>query len=189
MPNTTRFVVAAWLAAAVGCSDDGLTVQDQNSSDTGSDTVPPGDSTGNGNPTTGESQGGSADGTGAEDTTNDVATGPASDGGTTSGTSDGPSSTSEATATEGSSTTEATATTEASSTGEVCDPITEDPSGIGAACRGPLDCLEGYTCQPFEGFVFQQTCQILCTMDCECPMGLTCMETVDKTGVPWFQCG
>ena len=52
-----------------------------------------------------------------------------------------------------------------------------------------LDCPAEYTCQPFAGIVFQQTCQILCTMDCECPAGLTCFEVADKSGAVWYQCG
>lgn len=187
MHRTTRFVVAAWLAAAAGCSDDGIPAQGLNSSGTGVDTVP-GESTGNGtNPTTGEDQGGTGNGTGTGPADGDTQGGPDTD---TSGPPPADGSTSVATD-DGSTvgTTEATGTTEGSpTTGEVCDPITEDPSGIGVACRGDLDCLEGYTCQPFNGLVFQQTCQILCTMDCECPMGLACVETVDKLGIPWFQC-
>lgn len=70
-----------------------------------------------------------------------------------------------------------------------CAPITEDPAAIGTDCQAAADCPDGYTCQPFEGFAFQMTCQVLCEQTCQCPMGLTCNETVDKTGVPWFQCG
>jgi hypothetical protein len=183
MRRRIRFVCAAWLVAAAACSDDGLTVQDQNSSGTAADGA---ETTGvvTGPPTSeSASQGGSGTGdTGPfDETTHGVSsTGPLSPDSSGSGTGD-------ASGTTGGTTSESTGTTGGSTT-EVCDPITDDPSGIGAMCRSDFDCLPGYTCQPFEGIVFQQMCQILCMQDCDCPMGYTCIETVDKTGIPWFQC-
>ena len=75
-----------------------------------------------------------------------------------------------------------------SSSGETCVPLA-DGSAIGQDCSGGAPCPASYTCQPFAGFVFMESCQILCTQDCECPLGTTCNGTVDKTGIPWFQCG
>jgi hypothetical protein len=83
-------------------------------------------------------------------------------------------------------TSEDTATTDS---GEPCVPITEDASGINLECNVDGDCPAGYTCQPFQGIVFQTTCQVLCEQTCECPAGLTCNETADKSGAVWHQCG
>lgn len=75
-----------------------------------------------------------------------------------------------------------------SDTGD-CEPITNDPSAIGNDCEVDADCPDGYTCQPFQGFVLQLSCQVLCEQTCQCSPGLTCNEVVDKSGVPWSQCG
>jgi hypothetical protein len=202
MHCTARIVGAAWLVVASACSDDGLTVQNQNSSSTAaSDSL--GDSSGE-SPVSGDGgeQGGSASGGSGTGNTADPDSATASEtgldtgppGGTTdlSGTTDDAGGTTDATsgttdATSGS--TDGASSSEGSTTGEPCQPITEDPSGIGTNCRSDVDCLPGYTCQPFEGFVFQQTCQILCTLECECPAGLACLETADKSGAVWYQCG
>jgi hypothetical protein len=192
MHCTARFVVSAWLVvAATGCSDDGLNVQGLNSSSTGNSG---GDSTGNatGPVTTADDHGGtgSVDGTStgagtqgnvdtsAGSSTSEIPTGSTGDATTLGGTTEGPGSSS-----EGPGTTEGS-----SSTGEVCEPINEDPSGIGGECINDVDCLDGYTCQPFVGIVFQLSCQILCTQDCECPLGYTCIEIADKSGSTWHQC-
>jgi len=74
-----------------------------------------------------------------------------------------------------------------SSTGPgACPPA--DGASIGVDCK-PGTCPECYTCQPFEGIVFQQQCQILCESVADCPPGLECTMVVDKTGMPWQQCG
>jgi hypothetical protein len=184
MRNKARFVCSVWLVAVVACSDDGLTVQGQNSSSTGEDSA----NNGTGSPPTTDSQGVET-GTGPVpgDTSGPLDTGPL----TTDGTEDTGASDTESTATDGTTggTTGSTeGSTEGSTTGDVCEPITHDPSGIGTDCSNGGACLPGYTCQPFVGFVLQETCQILCTMDCECPAGLSCVETSDKVSA-WYQCG
>ena len=90
----------------------------------------------------------------------------------------------------GSSTTDASGTTETDTdTGEKCVPITEDPSGVGIQCESDMDCLPGYSCQPFQGIVLQTSCQVLCEQTCECPAGLACLDVADKSGMAWHQCG
>lgn len=190
MHRKARFVYAAWLvvAAAAGCSDDGLNVQGLNSSSTAGSGG--GDSSGNATvpQTTADDRGGTGSGEGPADSSG-VATHGDAETGASGSTSDIPTGTTgDATTTVG--TTEGTGTTEgSSSTGEVCQPITEDPSGIGGECTNDVDCPAGYTCQPFAGIVFQLSCQILCTQECECPAGYTCDEIADKSGSTWHQCG
>lgn len=187
MHRTARFVSVAFLAlAAAGCSDDGLNVQDLNSSSTAGSG---GDSTANPTSpqTTADTLDGSASGEGS------MTGGTQGDTGASGGTSETPTGTTgDATTTVGTTddTTDGTGTSEgSSSTGEACQPITEDPSGIGGECINDVDCPVGYTCQPFAGIVFQLSCQILCTQDCECPAGYTCLEIADKSGSTWHQCG
>lgn len=187
MHRKARFVYAAWLVvAAAGCSDDGLNVQGLNSSSTAG--TGGGDSSGNATApqTTADTRGGTGSG---EAGSSGVATHGDAETGASGSTSEIPTGTTgDATTTVG--TTEGTGTTEgSSSTGEVCQPITEDPSGIGGECINDVDCPAGYTCQPFAGIVFQLSCQILCTQDCECPAGYTCDEIADKSGSTWHQCG
>jgi hypothetical protein len=194
MHCTARFVCAAWLVAAAACSDDGLNVQDLNSSSTA---TAAGESSGNptGPVTTADDHGATAGSTGTTPTDSTGATGSTSfsettvndNDGTTIETSMGESSsgTTDGSTTDGSTT---DGSTTGGSTTEACEPITEDPSGIGLECQSNLDCLPGYTCQPFEGFAFQITCQILCEEDCDCPMGYTCTEIADKSGAVWHQC-
>ena len=178
-----RFVCVLALAVT-GCSDDGLPVNNQNDSGTSGATASatasataPATTTDDGV----DSVGGTAEGT--------AGTGPVGTG------TDGPPNATESTGTDG-----PTGSTEGSSTGvdtdsstgtetetDGCEPITEDASDIGTDCMSDMDCEPGYTCQPFNGFVFEQTCQILCTESCECPMGLTCQFTADKV-TDWFQC-
>jgi hypothetical protein len=64
---------------------------------------------------------------------------------------------------------------------------TEDPSEIGNACQNGMGCGPGYTCQPFNGFVLQETCQILCADPCECPDNHACVPVMDK-GDAWMEC-
>jgi hypothetical protein len=71
--------------------------------------------------------------------------------------------------------------------GDACEPITDDPSEIGNDCGGGVACGPGYTCQPFAGFVLQESCQIICTQDCECPDTYSCVPIQDK-GNQWMQC-
>jgi hypothetical protein len=193
MHCTARLVVAAWIVLVTACSDDGLNVQNQNSSTSGE----PNDGSGNAT-TIDDGVGGDAtmSGSGAASGSDDATqgspetsstSGPATDDGITTDASSTDASTTDASTTDA-STTDAS-TTDASTTGEPCDPITEDASAINVDCLSDLDCPVDYTCQPFVGFAFQQTCQILCTETCECPMGLTCLEIIDKTGIPWHQCG
>ena len=65
--------------------------------------------------------------------------------------------------------------------------LTNDASELGNACEGNVDCGEGYTCHPFNGFVFVMECQILCEEDCQCPDGLTCQPMADNIN-QWMQC-
>lgn len=174
-----RFVCVLALAVPA-CSDDGLPGT-QNTGGTGTAT---------GTATTPTTDGGveSANGTG------EGTAGPAE-----TGTSGPPPSATEGSTTDASTGEPADSTSDTgmdtentggSSTGaetEGCQPITEDASDIGTDCMSDMDCEPGYTCQPFNGFVFEQTCQILCTESCECPMGLTCQFTDDKVN-DWFQC-
>jgi hypothetical protein len=69
-----------------------------------------------------------------------------------------------------------------------CTPVTMDSSAIDEACVDDGDCPAGYTCQGFNGFVFVQSCQILCNETCERPSGLSCITVSDKLG-SWTQCG
>lgn len=182
-------MVSAWLVvAAAGCSDDGLNVQGQNSSSTGNSG---GDSSGNATApvTTADEHGGTASadgGTTAQGTQGNVDT---SAGSSTSEIPTGTTVDATIGATEGSSSGGPGTTEGSSSTGEVCEPITDDPSFIGGECINDVDCPDGYTCQPFAGIVFQLSCQILCMEDCECPLGYTCLEIADKSGATWHQCG
>jgi hypothetical protein len=70
----------------------------------------------------------------------------------------------------------------------VCEPITEDPSGLGQTCAGNGDCLDGYTCFDPGGFAPNARCQILCTEDCECPDAHTCELRMEGKVAPWHQC-
>ena len=162
----------------VGCSDDGVPGQGQNSTATTEASDEP--------TTTGETAAQTPDdGVDAgQGSTGDPGTTTAEPPGTTGGDD------SEGTAATGSETGGTTGSggeSEGSTTGEICEPITEDPSGIGVECRTDLDCEPGYTCQAFEGFVLDLSCQILCEDTCQCPMGLTCTFTQDKAK-SWFQC-
>lgn len=117
----------------------------------------------------------SAGTTGTDDGTTDGTTdGGTTDGGTTGGGTDPGSS-------EG-----------GSDTGMACLPD-DDGAAIGSDCGpGGAMCPECYTCQPFVGFVLQETCQVLCEPElggADCPAGLSCMMVADKTGMPWHQCG
>lgn len=178
--------IGVFFAPAAGCSDDGLPSQGQNSTSTTSDgdggslpTSDPGPDTGN------ATADGGSDGPPAE--TGDGTT--ADPGGTTgtTGATGAPEGSGSSTGdTEGSSS--STGDTEgSSSTGDMCMPITEDASDIGSPCQIDADCSPGYTCQTFVGFALDQTCQILCTQACECPMGLACTFTQDKVA-SWNQC-
>jgi hypothetical protein len=198
MHCTARFVCAAWLVVAAACSDDGLSVQDLNSSSTAAEGSSSGSASGNAT-TSPVTTVDSASITGTDDGPGGTTVAEPTDAGdtvldeSTVGTTGGPgdsTGTTDGTGTTGGSTTEGS--TEGSTTGgsttEACEPITEDASGIGVDCMNDGECPEGYTCQAFEGIVLQQLCQILCTQDCECPAGLTCIEVSDKSG-SWHQCG
>lgn len=184
MRLTTSFLCTMGLAATVACSDDGLPVQGANSSTGGVETSPlP--------TTTDQAEGGPNDGTGV-DTGQDGSAGTGSPPGdsTSSDPGTGTGTASDTGGSEGGTTgtSGTTGGTEGSTTGEPCMPITDDATAVGMVCETDLDCPDEYTCQPYVGFALQQTCQILCEQTCECPMGLTCTETVDKGGAPWFQC-
>lgn len=180
MFDNTRITCTLALTVVLGCSDDGVPGQGQNSSSSGtagdtaldSANVPTGTG-GEGDPGgTGSSSGLPSDTTGGEDTEG-LTTGEAS--GTTEAGTEGTTGDTEGT------------DTEATTTGEVCVPITEDPSNIDAPCMVDADCDPGYTCQVYEGFALDLSCQIICEESCECPMGLTCTFTEDKVK-SWFQC-
>ncbi len=174
--NKIRCATLLTLITAIACSDDGAPGQGQNETGTtgaGSLTAPTdGEPTSAGDTTGNESVGGSTGDTGDGGTgsTGEVAT---------TGIDTDPTST-------GTGTDTGTGTSTGTDT-DSCQPITEDASAIGVDCRNDGDCPPEYTCQPFIGVAFQQTCQILCEEDCECPMGLTCTFTEDKMG-SWFQC-
>lgn len=183
-----RYPITVWglcgLVAAAACSDDGLTVQNQNSSTSSAD------SGGIESAATGEDQAtataGGSGGTTSPADTSATETSPPHDTDTGGPPSD---TTGPELDTEGSSTTGDTDSTDGTdtTTGEPCMPITEDPSAIGQACMIATDCPAEYTCQSFQGIVLQQSCQILCTMDCECPTGLVCVPVMDKAA-SWMQC-
>ena len=185
MHCTIRSHLLALLVLLPACSDDGLSGQGQNSSTGNGDSgaVTGGDVNDGGTSPATSGEGDTSGGPPAGTTSGD----PGSDGtGATTGTVDTEGTSTGGSSTEGSST--EGSSTEGSSTGEPCTPITDDPTAIGTDCENDLDCPEGYTCQPFQGFVLQMQCQILCEEHCECPMGLTCNPTVDKSGVSWSQC-
>jgi hypothetical protein len=71
--------------------------------------------------------------------------------------------------------------------GSGCMPKVTDSSNIDAVCDKDEDCLTGYVCQEFIGFMVTHTCQILCAETCECPTGTSCIETSDKQKT-WMQC-
>ncbi|WP_266219472.1 hypothetical protein [Paraliomyxa miuraensis] len=181
MRMTIGFLGLCCLVGLAACSDDGLSVQTpQNSTtaaSTGGDTAP----------TTGNDESGPVSDTGGSggsdgpppDPTGESSTGPEMGSGTGTG---GP-----ATGTDTGTGTTGEAST--GTTGEACMPLSDDPSFIGVDCMSDLDCPDGYECQPFEGFVFQLQCQILCTQTCECPLGLSCNPMMDKSGASWMQCG
>ena len=92
----------------------------------------------------------------------------------------------------------ATTTTDGTSTGSdtgfgsgdtsaACTPITEDGSAVGSNCAGGQMCPDGYTCQPFNGVIVQEQCQILCEDECECPADHTCNLFIDKVAT-WMAC-
>jgi len=59
----------------------------------------------------------------------------------------------------------------------------EDPQAIGTPCEGAAGvCPEGYQCIDPGGIVPNPTCQIPCTMDCECDGPLTCDVIMGKAG-------
>jgi hypothetical protein len=72
---------------------------------------------------------------------------------------------------------------------DACVPRTTDDSAIGAMCDPSVvgDCPDGYTCQPFSGFVLTHSCQILCDSDCDCPSTAACTPASDKISM-WNQC-
>lgn len=182
MRLTTSVLGLMCLVSTAACSDDGLTVQNQNSSTSGADTNPEVLTTGAQDGESG-SAGGTGDSTGPSDPS-DTESPPSDTEGTTTG-EPATSTDTGSTSTEGSTGTSDTGT---GTTGEPCMPITNDPSGIAVDCVSDLDCPAGYTCQPFEGFVFQMQCQILCMEACECPPGLMCNPIMDKSGASWSQC-
>jgi len=187
MRTITIFSCVLALASSVGaCSDDGIVPQNADSgaaSNTTGDaaTQGPNDNTGvgsDGEATTANSEGeGGSTGFPSDTTGFPETTGSGTSGNGTEGTS----------GTTGD--TEGTSTGDESSTGDVCEPLA-DGGAIGQDCGpGGVMCPPEYTCQPFVGLVLQESCQIICTDDCECPLGMTCNMNVDKTGIPWFQCG
>lgn len=88
----------------------------------------------------------------------------------------------------GSSGTETTASDSSStggesSTGDACQPVTEDVSAIGQDCVSDDDCPDAYACIDAGAFAPQPLCRIPCTMDCECPDGLSCQVIEGKAMV------
>lgn len=183
MRVSTAFLCALSLVmVGAACSDDGIAPQ---SDATGS----PAGTTGADEAAT-EGQDGASGGGGTDGPSNGSTGG---DGSTTGGVgSSGPEGTGTGTAgtgqTDGTSTDGDSSTGEGSSTGEACVPLA-DGAAIGQDCGpGGVMCPPEYTCQPFAGIVFQESCQIICTQDCECPMGMACQEIMDKGPGSWFQC-
>jgi len=182
MRTITIFSCALTLAFSVAaCSDDGIAPQDGEtgapSNTTGDATTQgPNDNTGMGSEAGASTQAGGSSTDGPSNSTGfpETSTSEGTSGNGTEGTAGD---------------TEGTSTGGSSSTGDVCEPLA-DGGAIGQDCGpGGVMCPPEYTCQPFAGFVLQESCQIICTDDCECPLGMTCNITMDKTGVPWFQCG
>ena len=171
-----RVVCTLALAVVSGCSDDGVPGQGQNSSTSGHADDGSGSPADAPNSTSDGGSTGSAGSSGGEPPS-------ATTGGGTQGETEGDVEVDTEGDTEGTT----SGDTEGTTTGEICEPITEDPTGIGTPCQTDMDCLPGYTCQVFEGFVLELSCQILCEDTCECPEGLTCTLTQDKVK-SWFQC-
>jgi hypothetical protein len=167
-------------ALAVGCSDDG--VQGQN--DAGGTSA----ATGTGNVSSGDGADDGSDPTGAGMTSPSTTSGDDSGSGGTAGPADSGSGSDSGTGTGTDSGSGSDSGSDSGTTGDVCEPP-DDGASIGLDCAGGGMCPPGYTCQGFSGIVFQESCQILCTQDCECPMGTTCIQVVDKGGIPWMQCG
>ena len=171
------------LALASGCSDDGV----QQDEDTAASTTGEQSSAGDGAAAE-TSPGGSGDG--GDSSGQSTAGDPTTSGGSTSGPPQGSGTDGSGSGTDGTGSgtdSGSDSGSDGGTTGAVCEPP-DDGAAIGQDCGGGGLCPMGYTCQPFVGFVFQESCQILCTEQCECPMGTACVQVVDKTGIPWMQC-
>lgn len=175
------------LVATAACFDEDPIIQNSSSSTSGVDTTtepPPTATQGGGS----SSASGTGDSTGPSDPSETDSPPGETEGMTTgepaTGTETGSTSTEGTTGTSGTG----TGDTGTGTTGDACMPITNDASGIAVDCVSDLDCPAGYTCQPFQGFVMQMQCQILCTDVCECPPGLLCNPVMDKSGSSWSQC-
>lgn len=68
-----------------------------------------------------------------------------------------------------------------------CAPLTNDTAPRGQECGSSADCPSPYVCQSFVGIVLMQSCQLLCSRDCQCPAGHRCASHADKEGT-WMQC-
>ena len=148
------------LLSLSACGDDVVDSSDASSSTGDGDGDPTGDGDGDGDPT----------GDGDGDPTGDGDGDPTGDGdGDMSGDGDGDP------------------TGDGDGDGDACVPLSDDPGNIGVECNNDAECGPGYTCHPFNGFVLQFTCQILCSEDCECPNNFSCNLMADKID-QWMEC-
>jgi hypothetical protein len=178
MRNSIRILTCALFTLSIACGDDGQT-------DTGTETeTEAGDGdgdAGDGDGDGGDGDGDAGDGDGdAGDGDGDAGDGDgdAGDGDGDGGDGDGDGGDGDGDGGDG----------DGDGDGDACEPLTDDPSAIGVPCgNGLMLCPPEYTCQPFAGIVLQESCQILCAQDCECPDGYTCEEVADK-GNMWMQC-
>jgi hypothetical protein len=186
-----RLFFVSSLALTVACFEDTTSGDGSTSNTTTGGTADGGPSTADDGPSTADDGGitqGDGTGTsgGASETT---AVDSSGDGPGSSSDDDGPGTSSGgASSSEGGGSSSEGSSSDDGGTTAACQPITDDASAIGQACGDDGDCPEGYTCQGFSGIVFQQSCQILCAETCECPNGYACTFTVDKSGIPWYQC-
>lgn len=58
--------------------------------------------------------------------------------------------------------------------GPACMPLADDNPARGSTCVTSATCPMGYECQA-RGGPIGDTCEIVCTMDCECPGDLRCV--------------
>ena len=59
---------------------------------------------------------------------------------------------------------------------------------LGQDCTTNGDCPSGFVCQPVNGFILTQSCQIRCDSPAfTCPCGTACMDHGDKV-TSWRQC-
>jgi hypothetical protein len=180
--------------ALLGCSDDGIANQSGGGvTGNGSGLTADGDDAGDDGgdtgtaATSGGSTGGAAEASTGSSGSDGGSTGATGDTGSTdTGSTDTGSTDTGSTGTGSTDTGGSDSGGSSDSGGNMCPPA--NGIGIGSDCAGGGVCPDCLTCQPFVGFVLQETCQILCAGPADCPPGYNCVMAVDKTGVPWQQC-